>query len=88
MTYQPKRKSPIDRQYHIEFGIHSGIPSCCIEFFVDEWDAKRLWRQDDLPLVREIHESGAQYVQCPKCLMNNCVVDLHFCDSNCEWGAR
>jgi hypothetical protein len=79
------------RAYHRAFGEHSLIPNCCIEFFVNEWDSKELWRQNSLPIVKANNERPTQYVMCPECLVNNREVKIHFCDDRCvkeyrKWG--
>lgn len=53
-----------DKKYHIKFGIASGIPQCCIKFFVGAWK----YHYDNLTLYYRMTRVGqSQYVQCPKC---------------------
>ena len=73
-----------NKAYHFLYGIHSGIPLCCIEFFVNVWDPRDLFHQDR-PLVRAVHSSGVPYVQCPSCLRHKRVAKLRQCDTEC-WG--
>jgi len=74
----------VSKQYHIAYGIHSGIPSCCIIFFINEWDKKELWRKEKSELVKAIRDSGAGYVMCPKCLASNSIVNIRDCAQECK----
>ena len=56
------------KQQHIEYGRHSGIPECCIMFFVGEWDREIITGWDETPYARAIHKCGFGYVPCPECL--------------------
>jgi hypothetical protein len=70
-------------EYHIAFGRHSLIPECCIRFFVEEWDARELWRNRSLWFVRMNRKDNVQYVRCPDCLVNGRRAKIHFCDGEC-----
>jgi hypothetical protein len=72
-----------NREYHIKFGVHSNIPACCINFFVNKWDKREMWRQHDNPIVKKVRASGANYVQCPKCLSAGRKVQIKLCDAEC-----
>lgn len=73
-----------ERKYHIAFGKHSNIPDCCINFFVDEWDEKDLWKDITSPFVIATQASKVQYVRCPECLGKGIVVTLHYCSGVCS----
>ena len=73
----------VSREFHIAYGRHSGIPDCCIKFFVEEWNAKELWRDKTLYIVRAINASPAHYVQCPECLGQSQIVGIRDCRIEC-----
>ena len=54
-----------DRKKHKVCGALSGIPKCCIDFWVNEWSA---WSENQ----RTKHHIGIPdsvfYVPCPKCI--------------------
>jgi hypothetical protein len=70
--------------YHLMFGAHSGIPLCCINFFVNVWDKRRLWEQDRR-ITRAVKASSVEYVQCPSCVRHKRVARLRICRNEC-WG--
>lgn len=72
----------VNKKFHFLFGIHSGIPLCCIDFFINVWDARELYRQDR-PLVKAIHASEVRYVQCPSCLRHKRAARLRRCGEEC-----
>jgi len=75
-------RSKMER-FHTLFGLHSRIPTCCIRFFIDEWDGRELWRDEESPYARALKASRAQYVQCPQCLANGRVANLRICRVEC-----
>jgi hypothetical protein len=69
----------------INCGIHSGIPVCCVQYYV----SKRLWMTDkDLlddndgiqKLAGDLY-STIHYIPCPKCLNNKRIVKTNKCPS-------
>src|SRR4051812_36420967 len=72
--------------WHIECGLHSGFPRCCIAFFVKVW-----WRvsDDNWKLIDSYRKMQQQfgvlesgYVMCPSCVLNKNVVEVKNC--NCH----
>jgi hypothetical protein len=62
---------------HYRCGLHSGIPKCCIRFFVRSW-----W--DLEPNARpDRSRSKANYVQCPACYKARRAVQTKTCE--CVW---
>lgn len=63
----------------IKCGIHSGIPKCCIRFYLSIWlPICRLSKSDpffatlkDARMELFDIDSKAFYIQCPSCLLNN-----------------
>ena len=64
----------------IAYGLHSNIPMCCINFFVEEWDYMQ-----DTPHSRAIDMANPKwnYVPCPECLQTNNRVHLRMCEAEC-----
>ncbi len=62
------------RQWHVEYGRHSGIPECCIEYYVDREGAPS-WGDDG-----DLH-----YQRCPRCRATDNRVELHYCNVGCEF---
>ena len=62
------------REYHIEFGRHSNIPDCCIEFWLGEWG--RILNKPEA----ERHRVDVGYVPCSKCLEEKRFVVVHRCN--------
>lgn len=65
------------RDFDRAFGRHSGIPECCVNFFVSknipelmEWNKKS-------------KKDNAKYVRCPQCIETNHVVKLLQCSRDC-----
>ena len=48
----------------VECGIHSGIPDCCIKYYVTKW----MWLSDEARRKRIKRIVGVGYVPCPQCL--------------------
>ncbi len=69
----------------VHCGLHSGIPDCCILFYVTCMDAVRSaeWRFQDkryANLVAHVAPGGAGYVPCPACLAARNLVRLRHCN--------
>lgn len=59
-------------------GLHSGLPDCCVLFYVTFWqaadDARRAWYR------RYMKYSGLpEYVPCPACLASGVFVEVAHC---------
>jgi hypothetical protein len=76
------------------FGLHSNIPSCCVEFYISAYLPVILhWQwlgNEYMPplLARAIfpkfrRKKTAQYIQCPVCALLGNVQKLHICNRNC-----
>lgn len=45
----------------------SGIPKCCIDYFVTIWIGTGLWRTDAGQATRAREPSNVRYIRCPDC---------------------
>ena len=69
--------------YHIECGRHSGIPECCINWFIGPWSSVRIFGWVWTLYWRENNKGGdVEYIRCLECIKNLTVVDIKECD--CE----
>ena len=62
--------------YHRGYGKLSGIPDCCIEFFVGDWE--NIWNVPSKS--RSYHTKNGTdvpYIRCPKCIETNYIVDIN-----------
>lgn len=62
------------------FGIHSRIPTCCIDFFIDEWE---FMFTDKNPYVRAVAHAAWSYIPCPKCLGTGRKANIKWCVNEC-----
>lgn len=69
------------KAYDWAFGLHSNIPSCCIEFYVDNWD--RIWNREDEPYQQAVDAARFGYVPCPQCLGYNRRAKIVNCEFEC-----
>ena len=64
---------------HIWCAIRSGIPLCCVKFWVGQFDYYPIQRArvylDKLP-------NWVQYVPCPKCIESKNFVDILLCEED------
>jgi hypothetical protein len=65
------------------FGLHSRIPTCCINFFVDEWDGRSMFRDIGSAYHRALDSAKAGYVLCPACLGRGNKVQIRDCRIEC-----
>ena len=69
----------------IKCGKCSGIPECCVNFFITVW--KPLHIDDKLPYLKVMDNSekdqDIHYIPCPECLENKRFVTLLPCDKEC-----
>jgi hypothetical protein len=78
----------------IECGGHSGVPKCCILFYVTEWihytdkQVDRHHKRVDKIFKREEHnDKGFGYIPCPRCLeLKNWAGPLKKCPPHTECG--
>lgn len=75
-----KEARMIDNTYHWKFGRHSGIPDCCVEYWLTQWD-------NDRNTQSKHHEAviclGWGYVPCPACLSLKRKARVVQCDLEC-----
>lgn len=69
--------------YHRAFGKHSNIPSCCVEFFIFEWDRNEGWRNEGNWYHQAISAASWGYVPCPQCLGKGRKVKIKLCVNEC-----
>jgi hypothetical protein len=64
------RDDPTTRYNSICCGVHSGIPMCCIKFFVNEWPSYSLEaHREHIAKAAEINGGeNYGYIPCPDCL--------------------
>lgn len=62
-------------------GRHSGIPECCIEFFLGVYAAEY---DMFVPAYLDGRKWDGSYVPCPQCLSVNRPIRLHVCDRRCR----
>ncbi len=73
----------------IDCGRHSGIPECCVYFFVTWWqdscDDWRAHRSYDAfkGMAEAIHRVAWGYVVCPQCMLSGHYVRLSRCPEGC-----
>jgi len=69
--------------YHVECGRHSGIPECCINWFIGPWSAIRTFSWAWSLYWRENNKGvDVEYIRCLECIKDSVIVDIKECD--CE----
>lgn len=65
--------------HHQICGRHSGISSCCIEWFVTTWSN---YIYEDLDLRSKYLKANGSvgYIRCPMCIANKIVIEIKGCD--------
>lgn len=71
------------KQQHIVYGRHSGIPDCCIQFFIHGWDNEIKWGWEITSYARAVKASSFGYIPCPECLGTNRRVKIVDCERDC-----
>ena len=69
--------------YHRVCGRHSGIPECCIDFFIGQW-SNVLHPQVKIRGQYLQMCNPASYIRCPMCILNGKIVKLKRCDCGTE----
>ena len=64
---------------HIAYGMHSGIPKCCCEFWVNIKN-NELWESEEFKRSASMHWG---YVPCADCIEKNNRATIHFCTHEC-----
>lgn len=67
--------------YDRAFGLHSSIPSCCVEFYIAYWED--IWLRRDAPYRLAVDAAEFGYVPCPTCLGTNNKVRIKWCAREC-----
>lgn len=65
----------------VECGLHSGIPECCILFFVRVWSGMSRWHREAYWWTEEdmgVERPGR--ILCPACVVERRMVELKECD--------
>jgi hypothetical protein len=81
------------RRAMIECGRHSGIPGCCVAYFIQYWQPLCMtYTPEAEEAINERNErcpDGYNYVPCEECLANGDQIELRTCPDNCALsGAR
>jgi hypothetical protein len=69
------------REYDIAYGLHSGIPRCCIDFYINEWDNHRTLGTHYRSMLRDCTWG---YVPCPRCFFQGIKVKIVDCLKDCK----
>lgn len=64
--------------YHWDYGRHSGIPDCCIAFWLDKWEY-----ESPNSYSAAVTASNYNYVPCPKCFEKKRKIHLIDCIYDC-----
>lgn len=68
-------------RYHIAYGTHSKIPTCCIRFFIYHWGRMMDEGHEYYQFIqRYVHWN---YVPCPKCLGSGNKINIRLCRQEC-----
>lgn len=67
-------------------GVCSGIPSCCIDFFIGRWNEmkaseRRLYRHK-MNTIKKSMQVKMNYIPCPNCLDIRFIAKVKSCDSD------
>jgi hypothetical protein len=68
--------------WHRECGMHSGIPECCIDWYVGPWKDVVL----TIPYLWEAYwkannrDDEVDYIRCPMCIEHSIVAIIKECD--------
>lgn len=71
----------MSKERDIAYGRHSQIPECCITFYVEEWDNHTTLKTHYSTMI---HDSGYNYVPCPKCFFQGIKVKIVQCETDCK----
>ena len=68
--------------YHVECGRHSGIPECCIKWFIGPWRTVLTFGEEWASYWQKNNRENVDYIRCLECIDKSIVVDIKECD--CE----
>jgi hypothetical protein len=63
---------------HITCGLHSGIPLCCISFFIFFWNGNIDRPGKLFDMVRK--DKNSNYIRCPLCIKRNHIIKVKPCN--------
>lgn len=65
--------------YNINCGLHSGIPKCCILYYISSWHPTL---RDNYWIIKKklLGADRGFYVTCPRCILENKIVNLKKCN--------
>ena len=87
-----------EHKTHVLRGLHSGIPICCIAFFVTtyfprwrsgfagnrlDWRYARGHMRRNHEVARQLGDKPPSYVPCPACVRAKTFVRIHLCTDRC-----
>lgn len=82
-----EKLSPEETLFHINRGLHSGFPSCCVRYFLFRvtyfTDGMTYLSHMVRRLARYDRFCKINYVRCPRCILTNRVVEAHECSWAC-----
>ena len=67
----------LETELHIKYGIQSGIPLCCVAFFVTEWLDSPEERRDEHRKFLKWHEISVNYIPCPNCIISGNLIEAN-----------
>ena len=74
------RWTVVETEHHVICGRHSGIPECCICWYIGSWqktcDVPKLW---ETYWEANYEHAEPDYIRCPKCIASNHVVEIKRC---------
>ena len=76
------------RYFELRYGIHSGIPTCCVVWFITGWQLVYGTRLLGWYLSKSPYHS---YIPCPLCLSKSKRVPIRDCEQegcHCQWKSR
>ena len=62
--------------------MHSRIPPCCIDFFVNFW--VKLWCEDYQSWHLKTYDHDTGYVRCAACILAERQAKVHMCSESCR----
>lgn len=65
--------------YNINCGLHSGIPKCCILYYISSWHADFRPRYFDT-MRTVLQPASAYYIICPRCMLEKNIIETKKCN--------
>ena len=83
------------KEFHIQFGRDSGIPECCIQFYVNEWghicsNCPKIFTMyyNQIHLRRKTMGQKWNHTPCPTCLHSGNVIKVIKCPPPWEFNIK